>query len=136
MSEKNELLFQRAGINFNDLPAWQRRGIGQQRPADVRQIHQHPPFVDVTPLPAQQPASAKPVQNPRNRRLIQVKPLGQRTHAHPVFRLKFSKQGQLWPGQSVLHHQLPRTKVDRPRNPAQGHKYHLCYTIHFLSDPN
>lgn len=25
--EKNELLFQR-GINFNDLPAWQRRGIG------------------------------------------------------------------------------------------------------------
>jgi tRNA(His) guanylyltransferase len=26
-SEKNELLFQR-GVNFNDLPAWQRRGIG------------------------------------------------------------------------------------------------------------
>jgi tRNA(His) guanylyltransferase len=25
--EKNELLFQR-GINFNDLPAWQRRGVG------------------------------------------------------------------------------------------------------------
>lgn len=24
---KNELLFQR-GINFNDLPVWQRRGIG------------------------------------------------------------------------------------------------------------
>ncbi len=27
VSEKNELLFQ-AGINFNDLPAWQKRGIG------------------------------------------------------------------------------------------------------------
>lgn len=27
VSEKNELLFQR-GINFNNLPAWQRRGIG------------------------------------------------------------------------------------------------------------
>lgn len=27
VSEKNELLFQR-GVNFNDLPAWQRRGIG------------------------------------------------------------------------------------------------------------
>jgi tRNA(His) guanylyltransferase len=27
VSEKNELLYQR-GINFNDLPAWQRRGIG------------------------------------------------------------------------------------------------------------
>lgn len=27
VSAKNELLFQR-GINFNDLPAWQRRGIG------------------------------------------------------------------------------------------------------------
>lgn len=27
VAEKNELLFQR-GINFNDLPAWQRRGIG------------------------------------------------------------------------------------------------------------
>jgi tRNA(His) 5'-end guanylyltransferase len=27
VSEKNELLFQ-AGINFNDLPAWQKRGVG------------------------------------------------------------------------------------------------------------
>ena len=27
VAQKNELLFQR-GINFNDLPAWQRRGIG------------------------------------------------------------------------------------------------------------
>ena len=27
VSEKNELLFQK-GINFNDLPAWQKRGIG------------------------------------------------------------------------------------------------------------
>lgn len=27
ISEKNELLFQR-GVNFNDLPAWQRRGVG------------------------------------------------------------------------------------------------------------
>lgn len=27
VSEKNELLFQR-GVNFNDLPMWQRRGIG------------------------------------------------------------------------------------------------------------
>jgi tRNA(His) 5'-end guanylyltransferase len=27
VSEKNELLFQ-AGVNFNDLPAWQRRGTG------------------------------------------------------------------------------------------------------------
>lgn len=27
-AEKNELLFQEAGINFNDLPLWQRRGIG------------------------------------------------------------------------------------------------------------
>jgi tRNA(His) guanylyltransferase len=27
VAEKNELLFQR-GINFNDLPAWQRRGVG------------------------------------------------------------------------------------------------------------
>ena len=26
-ADKNELLF-RHGINFNDLPAWQRRGIG------------------------------------------------------------------------------------------------------------
>ncbi|MBK6734081.1 MAG: guanylyltransferase [bacterium] len=25
---KNDLLYERAGINFNDLPAWQRRGIG------------------------------------------------------------------------------------------------------------
>ena len=28
VAEKNELLFQRANVNFNDLPAWQRRGIG------------------------------------------------------------------------------------------------------------
>jgi len=27
VSEKNELLFQH-GVNFNDLPAWQRRGVG------------------------------------------------------------------------------------------------------------
>ena len=27
VSDKNEMLYQR-GINFNDLPAWQRRGIG------------------------------------------------------------------------------------------------------------
>jgi hypothetical protein len=27
VAEKNELLFQ-TGINFNDLPAWQRRGTG------------------------------------------------------------------------------------------------------------
>jgi tRNA(His) 5'-end guanylyltransferase len=27
VAEKNELLFQ-AGINFNDLPAWQKRGVG------------------------------------------------------------------------------------------------------------
>jgi len=26
-SDKNELLFQQ-GINFNEVPAWQRRGIG------------------------------------------------------------------------------------------------------------
>src|SRR3954464_334623 len=37
VAEKNELLFQ-AGINFNDLPAWQKRGSGvywedYQRPA-------------------------------------------------------------------------------------------------------
>jgi len=28
VSDRNEFLFQEAGINFNDLPAWQRRGIG------------------------------------------------------------------------------------------------------------
>ncbi|CAG0981530.1 hypothetical protein GPROT1_02324 [Gammaproteobacteria bacterium] len=28
VADKNELLFQRAGVNFNDLPAWQKRGIG------------------------------------------------------------------------------------------------------------
>ena len=28
VAEKNELLFSRAGINFNDLPLWQKRGIG------------------------------------------------------------------------------------------------------------
>jgi tRNA(His) guanylyltransferase len=27
VAAKNELLFQ-AGINFNDLPAWQKRGVG------------------------------------------------------------------------------------------------------------
>jgi tRNA(His) 5'-end guanylyltransferase len=27
VGDKNELLFQR-GVNFNDLPSWQRRGIG------------------------------------------------------------------------------------------------------------
>lgn len=27
MADKNELLFQH-GINFNDLPAWQKRGVG------------------------------------------------------------------------------------------------------------
>jgi tRNA(His) 5'-end guanylyltransferase len=27
-SDKNELLYQRTGINFNDLPNWQKRGIG------------------------------------------------------------------------------------------------------------
>ena len=27
MDEKNEMLFQH-GINFNDLPAWQKRGMG------------------------------------------------------------------------------------------------------------
>jgi len=28
LSEKNELLFSKKGVNFNDLPLWQRRGIG------------------------------------------------------------------------------------------------------------
>ena len=28
VGQKNELLFQEGGLNFNDLPAWQRRGIG------------------------------------------------------------------------------------------------------------
>ncbi len=28
VADKNELLYQRAGINFNDLPNWQKRGIG------------------------------------------------------------------------------------------------------------
>jgi tRNA(His) 5'-end guanylyltransferase len=28
VSEKNELLFSVAGVNFNDLPPWQKRGIG------------------------------------------------------------------------------------------------------------
>jgi tRNA(His) guanylyltransferase len=27
VAERNELLF-RAGVNFNDVPAWQKRGIG------------------------------------------------------------------------------------------------------------
>ena len=27
-SEKHELLFQRFGMNFNDVPAWQKRGVG------------------------------------------------------------------------------------------------------------
>jgi tRNA(His) 5'-end guanylyltransferase len=30
-SEKNELLFAKASINFNDLPAWQKRGVGLYR---------------------------------------------------------------------------------------------------------
>jgi tRNA(His) 5'-end guanylyltransferase len=28
VSNKNELLYQQAGINFNDLPNWQKRGVG------------------------------------------------------------------------------------------------------------
>lgn len=28
LSNKNELLYQQAGINFNDLPNWQKRGVG------------------------------------------------------------------------------------------------------------
>lgn len=28
VSDKNDFLFEQAGMNFNDLPAWQRRGIG------------------------------------------------------------------------------------------------------------
>ncbi len=28
VSEKNELLFQTSGVNFNDVPKWQRRGVG------------------------------------------------------------------------------------------------------------
>jgi tRNA(His) guanylyltransferase len=28
ITAKNELLFQEGGVNFNDVPAWQRRGIG------------------------------------------------------------------------------------------------------------
>lgn len=28
VAEKNELLYQEAGSNFNELPAWQRRGVG------------------------------------------------------------------------------------------------------------
>ena len=28
VAEKNEFLFQRAGLNFNDVPTWQKRGIG------------------------------------------------------------------------------------------------------------
>jgi tRNA(His) 5'-end guanylyltransferase len=28
VSEKNELLFSVAGVHFNDLPPWQKRGIG------------------------------------------------------------------------------------------------------------
>ena len=28
VGDKNELLYKRAGINFNDLPNWQKRGIG------------------------------------------------------------------------------------------------------------
>lgn len=31
---KNELLFERGGINFNELPVWQRRGIGLYRQAE------------------------------------------------------------------------------------------------------
>ena len=28
VGDKNELLYQQANINFNDLPSWQKRGIG------------------------------------------------------------------------------------------------------------
>ncbi|WP_216701566.1 hypothetical protein [Gloeothece verrucosa] len=28
ISAKNELLYQQAGLNFNDLPNWQKRGVG------------------------------------------------------------------------------------------------------------
>ena len=28
VAQKNELLFREGGVNFNDLPAWQRRGVG------------------------------------------------------------------------------------------------------------
>lgn len=28
VSQKNELLFQKFGINFNEIPAWQKRGVG------------------------------------------------------------------------------------------------------------
>ncbi len=28
VSKKNDFLFEQAGINFNELPAWQRRGVG------------------------------------------------------------------------------------------------------------
>ena len=28
VSDKNELLYQQAGVNFNDLPNWQKRGVG------------------------------------------------------------------------------------------------------------
>lgn len=28
VSDKNELLYQQANINFNDLPSWQKRGVG------------------------------------------------------------------------------------------------------------
>ena len=36
VSQKNELLFQ-AGINFNDLPTWQKRGIGFVRMGAVKE---------------------------------------------------------------------------------------------------
>lgn len=28
VADKNELLFQETGVNFNDVPAWQKRGVG------------------------------------------------------------------------------------------------------------
>lgn len=36
VSKKNDFLFEQAGVNFNELPAWQRRGIGvYKEPMDV-----------------------------------------------------------------------------------------------------
>jgi tRNA(His) guanylyltransferase len=36
VAEKNEMLFQR-GINFNDVPLWQRRGVGFRRVFEKRE---------------------------------------------------------------------------------------------------
>lgn len=46
-TDKNELLF-RHGINFNDLPAWQRRGIGLWWQTYQRPGHDPQRDVDVT----------------------------------------------------------------------------------------